>query len=47
MWKSLLGERVRLSLQTLYELDEREYIVNGFCQGPGMDRIGTYPSRWT
>ena len=31
MRKSLFGGMVRLLLQTLCELKEREYIVNGFC----------------
>jgi hypothetical protein len=47
MWKSLFGGMVRPSLQTLCKLEEREYVVNGFCRVPGMNWKGTYPSRWT
>jgi hypothetical protein len=47
IWKSLFEGMVRLSLQTLCKLEEREYIVNGFCRELGMNWKSTYPSRWT
>jgi hypothetical protein len=37
MWKSFFGGMVRLPLQALCKLEEREYVVNGFCRVPGMN----------